>query len=379
MLDPDIFEEQLSIEEYKRYSRHLILDEIGIMGQSRLKFSKILIVGLGGLGSLASMYLVAAGVGQIGIVDYDSISLSNLQRQILYDTLVIDKKKALIGQQRLQQINPACKIVIFDTKLTTQNAQHIVADYDVIMDASDNFFTRYLLSDISVLYDIPIVYGAILGQIGHLSVFNYKGGPTYRDLFYERPLDNIALSCSEGGVFGGVAAVISSMQVNEVMKIILGLHNVMSGKLLMYDFSKASFRTILLRKRLLYSRTQAFEYFKNLQVEEINSGFMKMKVEANEVIYSDIVSYVEDPSCLVIDVRSKIEYESMHLANAHNFSLEQLSESSVLDSLQSSLSDGHYLLVYCSFDSRSLTAARILADFGIKTLRLRGGLKALGF
>ena len=378
MIDPNVFEERLSMEEYKRYSRHFILDEVGIMGQSRLKFSKVLIVGLGGLGSLASMYLVAAGIGHIGIVDYDVISLSNLQRQVLYDTSVVDQKKAVVGKHRLQKINPRCQIVIFDTKLTTRNAKHIVADYDVIVDASDNFFTRYVLSDISTLYNLPVVYGAILGKIGQLSVFNYKGGPTYRDLFYDKPQGNIIVSCSEGGVFGGVAAVISSMQVNEVMKILLGLRSVMSGKLLIYDFSTALFRTILLRKRLMYSRIDAFKCFENLYVEEANSGFIKSKERVNEIFASEMGSYIEDESCFLIDVRSTMEYKSMHLKNSHNLPLEQLSQNSTAIFLQLKLSEGKYFVVYCSCDSRSLTAVNILTKCGIKSLRLSGGLRALG-
>nr|QUE29470.1 moeB [Erythrotrichia longistipitata] len=379
MLDPILIDVNLSIEEYKRYSRHLILDKVGKLGQSRLKASKVLIVGLGGLGSLASMYLAAAGVGQIGIVEYDRVSVSNLQRQLLYDSHVIDKRKSLVGKLRLEAINPYCNVVVFDTKLTTTNASIIIADYDLIIDASDNFFTRYLINDIAILFNIPVVYGAILNQEGQISVFNYRGGPTYRDLFGKRLSNDIALSCSEGGVFGGVAAVISSLQVNEVIKIILGLGNVLSGKLLIYDFFKVVFKTIVLKKKLFYSRKIVSNNFKELSSEEVKFGVRKDIEESREVYVSEIKGHIDNKSCLVIDVRTKQEYEVIHLMNAKNIPLSLLSTQSTFDFIRSKLNQGFYILIYCSADARSITATNIFSHSSIDSLRLVGGLKALGF
>lgn len=379
MLDPNIRNFHLSLEEYKRYSRHLVLEEIGAIGQSRLKASKVLIVGLGGLGSLASMYLVAAGVGHIGIVDYDVVSLSNLQRQILYDTDVIDKKKVLAGQLRLSKINPNCTIKVYDTKLTTQNVYSLVADYDLILDACDNFFTRYILNDIAILFNIPIVYGAILRSEGQVSVFNYRGGANYRDLFDEKPTENINLVCSEGGIFGGVAAVISSLQVNEVVKVILGLRSVLSGKVLVYNFSNSLFKTVVLRKKLLSSRQLTLKLFENLNDEEVHISLGKKRVKLTEVTSPDLTFYLNDHKCMLIDVRSKMEYEAMHLSNAKNFPLELFNQESSIEFMKLRISNGFYFLIYCSFDSRSITAVNILRNFSIKALRLKGGLKALGF
>lgn len=379
MFDPNMYDWQLSIEEYKRYSRHLVLEEVGATGQSRLKASKVLIVGLGGLGSLASMYLVAAGVGHIGIVDYDSISLSNLQRQILYDTSVISEKKVSVAKLRLNAINPTCKIVTFDTKLISQNASKILLDYDLIVDASDNFFTRYLLNDTAVASNIPIVYGAILKQEGQISVFNYRGGPTYRDLFYEKPHEKITLSCSEGGILGGVAAVISSLQVNEVMKIILGLGNVISGKLLIYNFSTSFFKTVSLNKKVMYSHNFLKTSLRELQIEELGSLLHKTRVDSIGIVSSEIMLHINNDKCLLIDVRTQPEYQIMHLTNAQNIPLALLRNHDCLEFFTSKISEGFYVLIYCSFDSRSITAVNILAEFKIHSFRLLGGLKALGF
>nr|QUE29293.1 moeB [Erythrotrichia welwitschii] len=380
MLDPKLIDSQLSIEEYKRYSRHLVLDEVGKTGQSRLKFSKVLIVGLGGLGSLASMYLASAGIGQIGIVEYDTVSLSNLQRQILYDTRLVNKKKSLVGKARLQYLNPHCRIIVFDTKLSAQNASAIVTDYDVIVDASDNFLTRYLLNDIAVLFNIPVVYGAILRKEGQISVFNYRGGPIFRDLFHENLQHNTALSCSEGGVFGGVVAVISSLQVNEVVKIILGLGNVTSGNLLVYDFSRSIFKTVSLKKKLVYSRKEAAKSLEGLNAdEEARYNLMKYNSKNKEVHPSEIMSHVNNKSCLVIDVRTKQEYEIVHLTDAQNVPLKLLLAQPFLDFVRSKIAKDFYLLIYCSADSRSITATNMLSQLQIDSMRLSGGLKALGF
>nr|QUE29704.1 moeB [Erythrotrichia carnea] len=378
MLDPKTIDVHLSIEEYKRYSRHLILNKVGKLGQSRLKASKVLIVGLGGLGSLASMYLAAAGVGQIGIVDYDRVSVSNLQRQVLYDSQLIDQKKSSAGRFKLQAINPYCRVVVFDTKLTTINASVLVADYDLILDASDNFFTRYLINDIAILFNIPVVYGAILNQEGQISVFNYRGGPTYRDLFGKNLQQDIALSCSEGGVFGGVAAVVSSLQVNEVIKIILGLGNVVSGELLIYDFFKATFKNVALKKRLFSSRKVVLNSFEKLSCEEIKLGIVESHKQSIHVESSEIMLHIKNQSCLVIDVRTKQEYEVIHLTNAKNIPLTLLSSQCYLDFIYSKVLEGFYLLVYCSADARSITAMNILSNSHIDALRLVGGLKALG-
>lgn len=378
MLDSDTLNSKLSIEEYKRYSRHLVLEEVGAAGQLRLKESKVLIVGLGGLGSIASIYLAAAGVGQIGIVDYDIVSLSNLQRQILYNTESINKKKSAECKLRLMGINPNSKIVTFDTRLNIHNAPLIIAGYDLILDASDNFATRYLLSDISYLLSIPLVYGAILRGEGQVSVFNYKGGPTYRDLLYKKPSDTSAASCSEGGVLGGVAALISSLQVNEVMKIILGLRNVISGKMLSYNFSNCTFKTISIGRNLVYSRPMALKSLNDLRSEEIDLESTDSKTRIYEIAASDLTLHAASKSFLLVDVRTPQEYKTMHLKDAQNFPLGSISDTSLINHLRLSLSKDQKLLVYCSFNSRSIAAANMFVELKFSVCRLSGGLRALG-
>nr|QUE28171.1 moeB [Sahlingia subintegra] len=379
MLDPIIINRELSVEEYKRYSRHLVLEEIGRMGQQRLKKSKVLIIGLGGLGSLAAMYLASAGIGQLGIVDYDIVSLSNLQRQILYNTEVVKEKKCHVGKLQLEKINPNCNIIVFETKFNTQNASMIVADYDLILDASDNFFTRYLLNDVSILLNKPVVYGAILRTGGQIAVFNYRGGPTYRDLFNDKPQDNVALSCSEGGIIGGVAAVISSLQTNEVLKIILGLRNIISGKLLIYDFNKVTFKTIAISKKKIFCRQSVIHSLKLLEIEEIELGFIKSRSVDKQVLPAKLNSHINNDQCLLVDVRTIQEYESLHLNCAKNIPLTSINQQDSMDFLRSSIVNGKYILIYCSHNSRSIAAIRILASYQICALRLQGGMKALGF
>nr|QUE28551.1 moeB [Porphyrostromium boryanum] len=379
MLDPNKFDSQLSIEEYKRYSRHLVLEEVGAIGQMRLKASKVLIVGLGGLGSIASTYLAAAGVGQLGIVDFDRVSVSNLQRQIIYDTESINKKKYLECKSRLIAVNPNCKIVTFDSKLDIFNAFSITADYDLIFDASDNFSTRYLLNDISCVFNIPLVYGAILRGEGQIAVFNYRGGPTYKDFLEESPSDTTTVSCSEGGVLGGVAALISSLQVNEVMKIILGLQNVMSGKVLSYNFSSSTFKTISVGSKFVKSRGLALKSLNDLRLKELDLKSVRSKLLPVEIEASDLQIHVSRKSCVLVDVRTSQEYHTMHLTCAKNVPLSSIKDKSFVNFFVSSLSKGQYLLIYCSSNSRSIAAVNILSDLQIDAYRLIGGLKALGF
>nr|YP_010337669.1 molybdopterin biosynthesis protein [Sahlingia subintegra]UNJ17254.1 molybdopterin biosynthesis protein [Sahlingia subintegra] len=379
MLDPITINTELSVDEYKRYSRHLVLEEVGKDGQYRLKKSKILIIGLGGLGCLAAMYLASAGIGQLGIVDYDIISLSNLQRQILYNTQLVQQKKCDAAKLQLEKINPNCRIVVFETKINTQNALAIAADYDIILDASDNFSTRYLLSDISVMLNKPIVYGAIFGTEGQVSVFNYRGGPNYRDLLYDRLQDSVAFSCSEGGVMGGVAAIISSLQTNEVLKIILGLRNIISGKLLLYDFVKVKFKTISINKQKISCRQSVIESLKLLEFEEVESGLVKNRFSYQDIVSSELPSHMSNKKCLLIDVRSSQEYQSVHLTSARSIPLTVISDQASIELLRSSINSGYYILIYCSHDSRSIAAMKILKENQICALRLKAGMKGLGF
>ena len=222
----------LSREEIQRYSRHLILEEVGMKGQEKLKDSAVLCVGTGGLGSPLLLYLAAAGVGRIGIVDFDVVDESNLQRQIIHGTSTVGHKKVLSAKDRILDLNPHLQVDIYEEALTSENALQLFEPYDVIVDGTDNFPTRYLVNDACVISGKPNVYGSIFKFEGQCTVFNYDGGPNYRDLYPEPPPPGLVPSCAEGGVLGILPGVIGSLQATETIKVLLGIGETLSGRLL---------------------------------------------------------------------------------------------------------------------------------------------------
>jgi molybdopterin/thiamine biosynthesis adenylyltransferase len=237
----------LSKEEYERYSRHIILPEVGLEGQKKLKAAKVLCIGTGGLGSPLLLYLAAAGVGRIGIVDFDVVDASNLHRQIIHGTSWVGKPKIQSAKQRILEINPNCQVDLYETRLTAANALDIFAPYDIVVDGTDNFPTRYLVNDACVLTGKPNVYGSIFRFEGQATVFNYQDGPNYRDLYPDPPPPGLVPSCAEGGVLGVLCGVIGTIQATETIKIILGQGTTLSGRLLLYDALQMKFRELKLR------------------------------------------------------------------------------------------------------------------------------------
>ncbi len=238
----------LEPEELARYSRHLILSEVGVEGQRKLKGSAVLCVGTGGLGSPLLLYLAAAGVGRIGIVDFDVVDASNLQRQIIHGTSALGVRKVESARARLEDINPHVRVDVFDEALTSENALRILEPYDVIVDGTDNFPTRYLVNDACVILGKPNVYGSIFKFEGQASVFNHDGGPDYRDLYPEPPPPGLVPSCAEGGVLGILPGIIGTIQATETVKILLGRGTTLSGRLLLYDALNMKFRELKLRR-----------------------------------------------------------------------------------------------------------------------------------
>ncbi len=239
---------ELDSWDIARFSRHLILDEVGMEGQRRLKGAAVLCVGTGGLGSPLLMYLAAAGVGRIGIVDFDGVDESNLQRQIIHGTSAVGQPKIHSARARILDINPRCQVDLYEVALMSDNALEILAPYDVVVDGTDNFPTRYLVNDACVLLGKPNVYGSIFKFEGQASVFNYQGGPNYRDLYPEPPPPGLVPSCAEGGVLGILPGVIGCIQATETIKILLGKGDTLSGRLLLYDALNMTFRTMKLRR-----------------------------------------------------------------------------------------------------------------------------------
>ncbi len=238
----------LTDKELERYSRHLILPEFGVQGQKKLKASKVFVVGAGGLGSAVLKYLTAAGVGMIGIIDLDTVSISNLQRQVLYDTGDLGNKKTEIAKIKLTMLNPNINIVIYDYELTRENAHSIIGNYDLIVDCSDNYSTRYLTNESSLILQKPLVFGSIKNYEGQVSVFNYKGGPGYKDLYPEPP-DEKEIPESDLGVLGVLPGLTGCLQANEAIKIITGIGDVLSGRLLVINLLTNSFVTLKINAR----------------------------------------------------------------------------------------------------------------------------------
>ena len=238
----------LSHAEILRYSRHLLIPEVGLEGQRRLKAASVLLIGTGGLGSPVALYLAAAGVGRIGLVDYDVVDFSNLQRQVIHGTSSLDRLKVESARERMLDINPDIRVDIFNEPFTSANAVRIAGEYDVLIDCSDNFPTRYLTNDVSVLLGKPNIYGSIFRFDGQVSVFDVQKGPCYRCLFPEPPPPGLVPSCAEGGVLGILPGTIGTLQATEALKVILGIGEPLIGRLLLYNALDLTFESVKLRK-----------------------------------------------------------------------------------------------------------------------------------
>ncbi len=238
----------LSVDEVRRYSRHIIIPDVGMDGQKRLKNAKVLVIGAGGLGSPALLYLAAAGVGTLGIVDFDVVDESNLQRQVIHGQSDVGKPKARSAKESIEEINPFVDVILHETRLDSDNALEIFRDYDLILDGTDNFATRYLVNDAAVILGKPYVWGSIYRFEGQVSVFWAEHGPHYRDLYPEPPPPGMVPSCAEGGVLGVLCASIGSVMVNEAIKLITGIGDPLIGRLMVYDALEMSYKTLNLRK-----------------------------------------------------------------------------------------------------------------------------------
>ena len=355
-------------DELQRYSRHLILPEFNIEGQRKLKNAKVLVVGAGGLGCPMLMYLTAAGVGTIGVVDFDVVERSNLQRQVLFTEEDIGMSKAKTAVARLSKQNPDINFNILNTKLSSDNAFEIIKKYDVVADGTDNFPTRYLVNDACVLLNKPNVHGSIFRFEGQVSVFNYTDkngvqGPQYRDIFPSPPPPGLVPSCAEGGVLGVLPGIIGSMQANEIIKVLTGIGEPLAGKLFIFDALSFEMRTMKIRKNPdLMPITQLIDYedFCNPSLEQSSVEEILAK-ELNAVIN-------EDKNIQIIDVREPREYE---LGNIGGISIP-LSD---LENRLNEISSNGKTVVVCRSGVRSQKAIQKLQKNGFQNLlNLKGGL-----
>jgi len=341
----------LNPKEKYRYDRHLRMDEIGESGQEKLKSSSVLVIGVGGLGCPALMYLAAAGVGKIGVIDFDLVHETNLHRQILFTTDEVGKSKAIAARDRLQKMNPFIEIEAFSYKLTNQNALELFSKFDVIIDATDNFSTRYLVNDASILTEKPLVYGSVYKFEGQVSVFNYKNGPSYRCLFPD-PARNIP-SCEEVGVLGVLCGIIGTKQANEALKIILGIGNILSGRLEIYKSLNAESLMLKIKRndeviQLIRETKASFETFDY----DLFCGIEKDS--SNEISTSDFVNDLKQNSIQVYDVRENWEEPKLVYLDSVKIPLEKIEEA-----IQS-LSRAKKIVVICQNGSRSKTAVDYL-------------------
>lgn len=378
MLNPNLEEIQLTKEEYERYSRHIILPEVGLDGQKRLKSASVLCIGTGGLGSPLLLYLAAAGIGRIGIVDFDVVDSSNLQRQVIHGTSWVGKPKIASAKQRILEINPTCQVDLYETRLSSENALDILKPYDVVVDGTDNFPTRYLTNDACVMLGKPNVYGSIFRFEGQATVFNYEDGPNYRDLYPEPPPPGMVPSCAEGGVLGVLPGIIGCIQATETIKIILGTGDTLSGRLLLYDALNMKFRELRLRpnpERPVIEKLIDYEQFCGIpqakaEEEKQRKAMSEMSVkELKELLDSGADDYV------LVDVRNPNEYEIARIPGSVLVPLPDIENGKGVEKVKE-LVNGHRLIAHCKMGGRSAKALNILKEHGIEGTNVVGGITA---
>lgn len=362
----------LSPDERARYARQIVLDRIGPEGQRKLIDSSVVIVGTGGLGSPAALYLAAAGVGHIGLIDFDEVDRSNLHRQILHDDDLTGTVKTTSAKARLEALNPSIQVTTHQTRLTSGNALEILNDYDVILDGSDNFPTRYLVNDAAVLLGKPNVYGSIFRFEGQSTVFGFEGGACYRCIFPEPPPPGTIPDCAEAGVLGVLPGVIGTIQATEAIKIILGVGEILVNRLLLYDSLAMQFREIRLKRDSSCPVCGDEPAITELVDYEAFCGLQKEDLNLNEVEVTELKRRLdeESDSFVLLDVREPHEAEIADIEGSTMIPLGQLKER--LDELDKSKEH----LVFCRSGKRSGMAVHFLTREGFQASNVKGGILA---
>src|ERR1700733_9758777 len=368
-------EVKLSKEEIQRYSRHLIMPEVGMEGQLKLKRARVLLIGTGGLGAPLGLYLAAAGVGHLGLVDFDVVDSSNLQRQVTFTTGDVGKSKSEAAKARLSALNPMIDIVSYDTRLTSDNALDLFRDYDIIVDGTDNFPTRFLVNDACVLLGKPNVYGSIFRFEGQATIFAYPGGPCYRCLYPEPPPPGLVPSCAEGGVLGVLPGIVGSIQAAETLKLILGAGDSLVGRLLLFDALAMKFRELKLRKNpdcAICGKNRTIT--KLIDYEEF-CGIRGQEAPVEEVVPAISVEELKKKldaksDIFILDVREPHEYQICNL-NGYLVPLNDLPKR--VNELDSS----REIIAHCKMGGRSAKAVQFLRQAGFKKVyNLTGGITA---
>ena len=368
----------LSHEEILRYSRHLLIPEVGLDGQRKLKAASILVIGTGGLGSPVALYLAAAGIGRIGLVDYDVVDSSNLQRQVIHGTSTINQLKVESARARMLDLNPDIQVDVYNEAFTSENAMRIAADYDLIIDGTDNFPTRYLTNDLCVLTGKPNVYGSIFRFDGQVSVFDARHGPCYRCLFPEPPPPGLVPSCAEGGVLGILPGTIGTLQATEALKLILGIGEPMIGRLLLYNALDMSFEFVKLKKNPKCKVCGPNPEITELIDYEAFCGVPGHDHEEGSVGGGWDISAVELAQRLktgnhlrLLDVREPHELQISNMEGATLIPLGQLA------ARLAELDSAEEMVVFCKAGTRSARALELLLSAGFRKVKnLKGGINA---
>ena len=378
MLNPNLDEIQLTKDDYERYARHFILPEVGLDGQKKLKAASVLCIGTGGLGSPLLVYLAAAGIGRIGIVDFDIVDHSNLQRQIIHGTSWVGKPKIESAKHRILEINPHCQVDLYETRLSADNALEILKPYDVVVDGTDNFPTRYLVNDACVLLGKPNVYGSIFRFEGQATVFNYQDGPNYRDLYPEPPPPGLVPSCAEGGVLGVLPGIIGTIQATETVKIIIGSGKTLNGRLLLYNALDMTFRELKLRPNPVRPVIEELiDYEQFCGIPQAQAAEAEQKANMQEMSVSELKSLLDSDAddYVLLDVRNPNEYEIAQIPGSVLVPLGEIEQGSGVEKVRD-LVNGHRLIAHCKMGGRSAKALAILKEAGIEGTNVTGGIQA---
>jgi len=369
---------QLDNDEIRRYSRHLILPEVGMAGQKKICSASVVCIGAGGLGSPIAMYLAAAGIGKIGVVDFDTVDFSNLQRQIIHGTPDVGRPKSQSARDTILRINPRVEVVLHKTRITSENALEILAPYDIVVDGTDNFPTRYLTNDACVLLKKPNVYGSIFRFDGQASVFApHLGGPCYRCLYPEPPPPGMVPSCAEGGVLGVLPGIVGTIQATEILKLALGKGSSLIGRLLLFNALEMKFRELRLRRDPKCPLCGEHPTITKLMDYEMFCGITPQPAapasNPDEVTVQEMKKALDDPSLgiQVIDVREADEYEIAQVKGVPLFPL------SALPQQFTRLDPNQRIYIHCKSGVRSMRALQFLREQGFKHLKsVKGGISA---
>ena len=372
-ISTDLNSDFLSLDEKERYKKHLTLKEIGYKGQLKLKNSSVICIGAGGLGSSVLLYLAAAGIGRIGIVDNDQVEKSNLQRQIIHETNTVGNLKINSAQERIKRFNPNIEVTKFNKRINSENVIEIIKDFDIICDCSDNFGTRYLINDACLILNKALVFGSVQGFEGQISVFNLnKKSPNLRDLLPESPVKNNIPSCEEFGVVGVSTGLIGILQVNEIIKIILKKGEILDGKIMVFDLLNMNIKTLNLKSDKLNKNIKNLSQFEDFYKDnECQDNIKIKKINAEEF---NTLHKAKSNKILLIDVREEEEFNKCSIKGSISIPINNLEQKSHLEFIkQESLVKEIFTL--CQLGKRSEKASKILMKFKIPSKSIEGGIK----